>query len=123
MFFLLIISIDFIIESIDRSEKFISKFKLLEENRAQEEERKKKEEEEKKKKEKENTCLFKPKVEQTKNINSDNNKEQKYLTKKKRGRKNKKGDSERPHGKNSPDNIIKKCKRIFFKYIIIFFFF
>ena len=72
------------------------------------------------KKEKENTCLFKPKVEQTKNRNSDNNKEQKYLTKKKRGRKNKKGDSERPHGKNSPDNIIKKCKRIFFKYIIIF---
>ena len=32
------LNFDFIIESIDRSEKFISKFKLLEENRAQEEE-------------------------------------------------------------------------------------
>ena len=72
------------------------------------------------KKEKENTFLFNPKVKQTRNRNSNNNKEQNYLTEKKRGRKNKKDDTERPHGKKSSDNIIKKCKRIFFKYIIIF---
>ena len=35
------------------------------------------------------------------------------------GRKNKNDTSKGKHDKNTPDNIIKKCKRIFFEYTVI----
>ena len=91
-------------------------------------------------KEKKNVLLFKS--EQTKNKNSGNNKEQINLGKKRRrknknentdmlektnlgkkreiGRKKKDDITKGNHTKYAPDNIIKKCKRIFFKYIITY---
>jgi len=72
------------------------------------------------KKEKESVSLFeiKQKQKRTKNPNDSNDSEEK--TNFDIGRKKKTDNTKRKHDKNVPDNIIKKCKRIFFKYIIIF---
>ena len=72
------------------------------------------------KKEKESVSLFeiKQKQKRTKNPNDSNDSEEK--TNFDVGRKKKTDNTKRKHDKNVPDNIIKKCKRIFFKYIIIF---
>ena len=72
------------------------------------------------KKEKESVSLFeiKQKQKRTKNTNDSNDSEEK--TNFDIGRKKKTDNTKRKHDKNVPDNIIKKCKRIFFKYIIIF---
>ena len=72
------------------------------------------------KKEKESVSLFeiKQKQNRTKNPNDSNDSEEK--TNFDVGRKKKTDNTKRKHDKNVPDNIIKKCKRIFFKYIIIF---
>ena len=72
------------------------------------------------KKEKESVSLFeiKQKQKRTKNPNDSNDSEEK--TNFDKGRKKKTDNTKRKHDKNVPDNIIKKCKRIFFKYIIIF---
>ena len=72
------------------------------------------------KKEKESVSLFeiKQKQKRTKNTNDSNDSEEK--TNFDVGRKKKTDNTKRKHDKNVPDNIIKKCKRIFFKYIIIF---
>ena len=72
------------------------------------------------KKEKESVSLFeiKQKQKRTKNPNDSNDSEEK--TNFDLGRKKKTDNTKRKHDKNVPDNIIKKCKRIFFKYIIIF---
>ena len=50
--------------------------------------------------------------------NKNSNKEIKL--RKKMGRKNKNDTSRGKHDKNAPDNIIKKCKRIFFEYAVIY---
>ncbi len=72
------------------------------------------------KKEKASVSLFeiKQKQKRTKNPNDSNDSEEK--TNFDVGRKKKTDNTKRKHDKNVPDNIIKKCKRIFFKYIIIF---
>ena len=67
-------------------------------------------------KDKESVSLFEIKVKQERNKNS--NKEIKL--RKKMGRKNKNDTSRGKHDKNAPDNIIKKCKRIFFENAIIY---
>ena len=73
------------------------------------------------KKDLENVSLFKSKVRKTRNKKSENNEEEKILGKKLGlGRKKKNGIEKGKHNKYSPDNIIKKIKRIFFKYIIIY---
>ena len=75
------------------------------------------------KKDLENVSVFKSKVKQIRNKKSENNKEEKNLGNKKKllGRKKKKDGIEKgKHNKYSPDNIIKKIKTIFFKYIIIY---
>ena len=74
------------------------------------------------KKDLENVSVFKSKVKQIRNKKSENNKEEKNLGNKKKllGRKKKDGIEKGKHNKYSPDNIIKKIKTIFFKYIIIY---
>ena len=74
------------------------------------------------KKDLENVSVFKSKVKQIRNKKSENNKEEKNLGNKKKllGRKRKDGIEKGKHNKYSPDNIIKKIKTIFFKYIIIY---
>ena len=74
------------------------------------------------KKDLENVSVFKSKVKQIRNKKSENNKEVKNLGNKKKllGRKRKDGIEKGKHNKYSPDNIIKKIKTIFFKYIIIY---
>ena len=67
-------------------------------------------------KDKESVSLFEIKVKQERNKNS--NKEKQLG--KKMGRKNKNDTSKGKHDKNTPDNIIKKCKRIFFEYTVIY---
>ena len=65
---------------------------------------------------KERTYYFevKPKINKEKN-KEPINKETKYL-----GRKKKEDDTEGTHTKHNSDNIIKKCKGIFFQYVIIY---
>ena len=73
------------------------------------------------KKDLENVSLFKSKVKKTRNKKFENNEEEKNLGNKLGlGRKKKNGIEKGKHNKYSPDNIIKKIKRIFFKYIIIY---
>ena len=67
-------------------------------------------------KDKESVSLFETKVKQERNKNS--KKETKLG--KKMGRKNKDDAAKGKHDKNAPDNIIKKCKRIFFENAIIY---
>ena len=69
-------------------------------------------------KDKKSVSLFEVKIKQKRNRNSNNKKKIKLL--KKKGRKTKYDKTERLRGKNSSDNIIKKCKGIFFNYIIIY---
>ena len=69
-------------------------------------------------KDKKSVSLFEVKIKQKRNRNSNNKKKIKLL--KKKGRKKKYDKTERLRGKNSSDNIIKKCKGIFFNYIIIY---
>jgi hypothetical protein len=71
------------------------------------------------KKDLENVSLFKSKLKKTRDKNSDKKEEEINLGKKK-GRKKKNENEKGKHDKYAPDNIIKKCKRIFFKYIIIY---
>ena len=71
------------------------------------------------KKDLENVSLFKSKLKKTRDKNSDKKEEEINLGKKK-GRKKKNEIEKGKHDKYAPDNIIKKCKRIFFKYIIIY---
>jgi len=71
------------------------------------------------KKDLENVSLFKSKLKKTRDKNS-NKKEEEINLGKKKGRKKKNEIEKGKHDKYAPDNIIKKCKRIFFKYIIIY---
>ena len=72
------------------------------------------------KKEKESVSLFEIKQKQTKKKNPNDSNDSEEKTNFDVGRKKKTDNTKRKHDKNVPDNIIKKCKRIFFKYIIIF---
>ena len=70
----------------------------------------------------ESVSLFeiKGKKKEKRNKNDGNSKKKQVNSETRRGRKNKNDNIKGNHDKNAPDNIIKKCKRIFFKYIIIF---
>ena len=72
------------------------------------------------KKEKESVSLFEIKQKQTRTKNPNDSNDSEEKTNFDVGRKKKTDNTKRKHDKNVPDNIIKKCKRIFFKYIIIF---
>ena len=72
------------------------------------------------KKEKESVSLFEIKQKQTRTKNPNDSNDSEEKTNFDKGRKKKTDNTKRKHDKNVPDNIIKKCKRIFFKYIIIF---
>ena len=72
------------------------------------------------KKEKESVSLFEIKQKQKRNKNTNDSNDSEEKTNFDIGRKKKTDNTKRKHDKNVPDNIIKKCKRIFFKYIIIF---
>ena len=72
------------------------------------------------KKEKESVSLFEIKQKQTRTKNPNDSNDSEEKTNFDLGRKKKTDNTKRKHDKNVPDNIIKKCKRIFFKYIIIF---
>ena len=70
----------------------------------------------------ESVSLFeiKGKKKEKRNKNDRNSNKKQVNSYMRRGRKNKNDNTKGNHDKNTPDNIIKKCKRIFFKYIIIF---
>ena len=70
----------------------------------------------------ESVSLFeiKGKKKEKRNKNDGNSIKKQVNSDMRRGRKNKNDNIKGNHDKNAPDNIIKKCKRIFFKYIIIF---
>ena len=70
------------------------------------------------KKDRENVYYFEIKVKIPRN--KGNNKEHTNKKKILIGRKRKSDNTERKHTKDNPDNIIKKCKGIFFQYIIIY---
>ena len=71
-------------------------------------------------KDKESVSLFETKVKQERNKNSKKEIKLGKKTDRKMGRKNKDDATKGKHDKNSPDNIIKKCKRIFFENAIIY---
>ena len=71
-------------------------------------------------KDKESVSLFETKVKQEKNKNSKKKIKLGKKTDRKMGRKKKDDATKGKHDKNSPDNIIKKCKRIFFENAIIY---